>query len=570
MRCRLCRWAPRIALALIGAAAIVLALGAYQLGFDNNPAIGPKRILLLLAGSGLLYLGIRHRPAAVAPDDRLDPEAEPAPARAPLWAALAIAFATLAFFAWQTYAGDPLDPPRTTYYYDMQAEAFASGQTSLKVLPDPSLAEIRDPYDPAQRRGMPRCRLGQTTDCFLNDASYFEGRYYLYWGPAPAVLLSAFKLVGVGSISDGLIALIGASALFLVLASVVMTLFRQSFARLPSWLIIPSLALCGLAYPLSWILDAPFIYESAVILGALFLAAGMALAIPVLTLRDRSLRRLALVGTLWGLAFATRALLILSVAVLAAGVIWSVARPHWPGRKAFAASLAAVGLPILAIAILHAAYNFERFADPLEFGWRYQLQSGLRPLQATGSVDAFQPGNLAANLRAYLAAPFTVSREFPFLNPQVPVNTISFGALGPFPLGTEDSTFQYPMVGLLVAAPFFAFTAYAAWWWLCGVAVRPSAEVGQGRGGLPNLVGVLIAASLCGLVPVLTDYVVTPRYLMDVFPFLVVLASLGAWELYRANERGRAARWVVSGLILIAAIASVVLSTLLALNNWTL
>jgi len=83
--------------------------------------------------------------------------------------------------------------------------------------PDPRLAELGDPYEYTQRKDIP----------YHWDASYYEGRYYLYWGPVPALVSAAFEAlagsvpsasllvvipyVGLLGISIGLLFLISAS-----------------------------------------------------------------------------------------------------------------------------------------------------------------------------------------------------------------------------------------------------------------------------------------------------------------------------------------------------------------------
>jgi hypothetical protein len=90
-----------------------------------------------------------------------------------LWLPLSLlSLVFVAFDAWLVTGGDPAAPPATTLYYDMLAEAFAAGQMHLKATPDPRLAELSNPYDPAEHRAIPRCRQGRTC---LFDASYYQG-----------------------------------------------------------------------------------------------------------------------------------------------------------------------------------------------------------------------------------------------------------------------------------------------------------------------------------------------------------------------------------------------------------
>jgi hypothetical protein len=60
--------------------------------------------------------------------------------------------------------------------------------------PAPEISALPDPYD-SVANGPYR----------LHDASFYKGRYYLYFGPVPAVVLFLpFSLLGIGNITEAL------------------------------------------------------------------------------------------------------------------------------------------------------------------------------------------------------------------------------------------------------------------------------------------------------------------------------------------------------------------------------
>src|SRR5258708_8377921 len=70
-------------------------------------------------------------------------------------------------------------------YYDRLVDGFLSGHLSMAVSPAPELLKLADPYDPEANQPFR-----------LNDASYYQGKYYLYFGLTPAVvLLLPWKLI---------------------------------------------------------------------------------------------------------------------------------------------------------------------------------------------------------------------------------------------------------------------------------------------------------------------------------------------------------------------------------------
>src|SRR5579863_9364014 len=63
-------------------------------------------------------------------------------------------------------------------YYNYLGRAFAHGHLYIEIEPSPKLLALPDPYDPNVDRSIT-----------MRDMAFFRGRYYLYHGAVPAVLL---------------------------------------------------------------------------------------------------------------------------------------------------------------------------------------------------------------------------------------------------------------------------------------------------------------------------------------------------------------------------------------------
>src|SRR5205823_1516912 len=107
---------------------------------------------------------------------------------------------------------------------------------------------------------------------WLWDALLFARQYYTYWGPAPAVLLAAAKVVfGVGAVGDQYLTLAFAIGLLAAGAAVICAIapwFRRT-ARSPSCLL--AIAVFGFANPLPYTLARGAVYEAAITAGQFFL-----------------------------------------------------------------------------------------------------------------------------------------------------------------------------------------------------------------------------------------------------------------------------------------------------------
>src|SRR5258708_14898008 len=83
------------------------------------------------------------------------------------------------FYVWTVRSsGDPWKFGRKQKdYYNLLIDGYLDGHLSMKVDVPDALLKLPDPYDPRLRP----LGLG------LHDASFYKGKYYLYFGVAPVV-----------------------------------------------------------------------------------------------------------------------------------------------------------------------------------------------------------------------------------------------------------------------------------------------------------------------------------------------------------------------------------------------
>ena len=234
----------------------------------------------------------------------------------------------------------PLLPASPHAYHNYLADAFLHGQLSLRLLP-PS----------------------------LHDLSLFDGRYYLYWSPMPAILLLPFVAVFGVSFSDILFTL-GVGALNVALVA---RLLREACSRRVldlseaqrGWLVLffvagtvhVTLAPLGRVWFTSQLVG--FMCVALAYLAALRLRGGAAFALTGLALAGALLARnhLALTG-LWPACY--------------------LLREHrdagW--RRLSAYSLIGAVPVVFAVGLL-GAYNWLRFGNVLDNGLAYQQMASV-------------------------------------------------------------------------------------------------------------------------------------------------------------------------------------------------
>jgi hypothetical protein len=309
-----------------------------------------------------------------------------------------IVLAALFFFASSGHLRLPARIGWADTYYGSLAEGFFQGRTSMAHEPDPRLVAVADPYIMELRADIP----------YLWDASYFEGRYYLYFSPVPVLALyMPWKLVTGAYPSDSLAAFLFAAAAFLIWCLFIHRVTaREAVRHLPRALWILT---AGFGTLLPFVLVEVRIYEVAITCG-MAMAAAWALML-VRFLDEPSLRRAAATGFFLALAIATRPnLVVLLVPTVAA--VASVRASH-----KIIPLLVVMALPACVAGTLYAAYNEARFRSPFELGVTHQLTTtpmrGVRPCSLCSVPDATR---FVDTVMHYVALPPQFFSRFPFVS----------------------------------------------------------------------------------------------------------------------------------------------------------
>lgn len=399
-------------------------------------------------------------------------------------------------------------------YYNLLTRGFLKGQTALDRVVEPAMLALKDPYNPAERAGKG-----------LHDASYYQGRYFIYFGVTPVVVAFAPVRLLTGRFIDERFVIVGfAWAGFLLSVTVLLDVRRRHFAGAPGWVLLLGVLALGLATMVPPLLRRPSIWEVPI-------AAGYAGFMLTLLCTWRAIRAkrggwiwLGAASLAMGLTVGARPTYLPGAVVLLAPLAlrWWVGRPNrWLGLAA-----AALG-PIIALGAGLAAYNYVRFGSITEFGQTYQMAG-----DDIRGLKLFGPGYMAYNFRIYILAAAGLSPFFPFITvidpPVAP--TGQFGIEDPY--------------GLLPCLP---------WVVLAAVALR--ARLGSGAGHELNFwVAGTFAAALGTMAVVFCFGGACGRYMVDFTPALTLLAGVGALALMVRN-RGFLRR-MLGGLVVVLAVWS--------------
>jgi hypothetical protein len=438
----------------------------------------------------------------------------------------------------------------TSNYYFQMASAFRHGQIALETKPDPALLALPNPYDHKARKNIP----------LLGDASLYKGKYYLYFGPLPSLMLVPILILLPIQPGDQIFVYIFLIGLFLIQSLFLITIVRQYFSRVPQWIVAGAILLLGVTGPFTRMLAHPFIHEAAISGGQFFSTAGLYLAFLALRKGPIDKHQLFWAGVLWACAIATRTTQLIPVAAMTLLTCFFViqeTRKQQASQAFFAPALALI-TPLLICGVLLAWYNWARFDSIFEFGLYYQLAAF--NLQANYSI-LFSRVYIIQNIYNYFLNSFKISAEFPFA----------------FPLpGSEKPIFLSPDLpnlyavegkfpGLLNSTPFLIFAIIP----VCVVLARfwkgpftDDSKMGFGA-HFHWTVFSLISSFIAGSIPTLLIFYVGFRYETEFITGLLLLALIGLCQIYSTGYGTRFHRIIMFGgamLLVFSIIVNVILA----------
>ena len=442
-------------------------------------------------------------------------------------------------------------PLHTRFYYPL-ASGFANGSLALAEEPDPAILALSNPYDPKLRRDIE----------FPMDYSIYDGKYYLYFGPVPALPYTILKLFGAGLIGDQYLVFVGVLGFFVFQSLLIIWIRNRFFPTVPVWVIPICIFFAGLIAPLGRLLTDGRVYETAIAWGAGFFLAGFYFLITALDQPNRSIWRFIGAGACLALAVGSRITQALPVGVVSIMLVFFAIRTYTQTRSFSKAihPVVMVGLPLVLGAIILGWYNWARFGDVFETGISYQMTTP--DLQGYRDV-LYSPLYIPANTHNYIAAAPEVSKTFPFLK-----SVRGNGHLRFPQIKLPKVYYTRSMTGILYSTPFVL---------LAGISVlslpflksrreedltKPEADYLL-KWIIVSLLGSFLVAFLLNL----SFFWVETRYFLDFTPPLVLLSIIGFWLVCRFVDRWSLLYWgsMLAGIVLMA--LSVLVSNLVLFSN---
>jgi hypothetical protein len=383
----------------------------------------------------------------------------------------------------------------------MLGDAFLSGHTYLKLPPSPQLLALPDPYDPNVNKPY-----------ILWDASLYKGKYYLYFGPVPAVLWAITKFTTGFSLSDPQIVLLFCCVATACLSWLLLRVALRESSASYAGLTFAVLSL-GLGTWLPFMLRRPSFYEVAVSGSYCFSALGFLLLWQGFVCRKQAtVYWLTIASLCFGLSVGCRVPhvfngVVLMIAWLAIGFRQKKLSPFTSFFCLFVPwSLCVAGL---------AWYNYVRFDSLFETGVHYQLTFYNSHHM---NFSMMQWDKLISNSFYYLIRPLPWSKPFVF-----PFFHVTYYDKFVLPGNIVFESME-PLYGLFSNSPFSLWLFTAPYLWKKCPPLKD-----ETRALLSGI--VLYGATQLGLL--LFFFYNTVRYEVDFAPWIMFFASIQYLRLLR-------------------------------------
>jgi hypothetical protein len=434
-------------------------------------------------------------------------------------------------YYWFLSTGKLTSLPPDRAYFDKLATAFLKFDLHLEEKPPIGLLALKDPYDKRLREDI----------TYLWDASLYNGNYYLYWGPVPAVLLAIVKAAfHPGVVGDQVLLFTFALGLILCQSALMLSIHYTWFPTTPRWTILLFILLAALNPASMWAIGRPAVYVTSIVSGQFFLMAGLIGVFFAFQRSSHSCLLLVLTGITWGASLGCRYNLAPAIAWLTlAAILFIFKQSAWHIHSLPIKQTIAILAPLVLSGFLLALYNYFRFGNFIETGIRYQL-TGAYWSPDYGLSVAFSPSYVIANLYNYLLRPIQFSPQFPFIS-FTQITRDQWLSIIHLP---KYYVFFQENAGLLYLMPMVCLSI------LPGVAsfrriLSPKSKKlqTQSLGIQPAFTAwwhwSIIGACTLSFTTVMLYYFSTVRFMLDFVPLLLLLITAGFWQGYQGLAQRR-------------------------------
>lgn len=520
---------------IFGCILLAVAVFAKQLGIDNDDGWGTGRITLLAFGLiiNLAVILSIYVPKKFAKINQIIFDE--------MYIIIATIIVGIVYF-WVAQLNISSTQDNYNYYSEL-AKSFKSGQTYLAEKPSDALLALENPYDY-------NLRNEANVEDFPWDVTLYNQKFYLYWGPSPALLISAFTQAQLSQIGDRHLVAVFALGLFIYTALLVLLFYKRSLPNAPGWLMGLLVLVVGLTAPVTIMLQESTVYPIAVFGSQFFFIGGCFWIYLTISNNKLAVLNLIIAGIHWAFAIGTRITITPAILWSAGITIAYIYVTYKPSVKEVLISIAAIGIPLLLAVTGIGWYNWIRFGSLTETGFTYTLTG----TNYTIFKKVFAVEYIGRNFYNYFFHPLHIRSQFPYL------------------FRIEYIYTSERLGGLIFIAPFIIFALLPI---LSGIRKLQLTRYRFNYFKIKSnpelwLIYTFAGSTIISMMIILTFFWTEMRYLEDFMPSLLVFTVVGIGGKFRELNHDTNLRRIFLLCIAILGIITIILSTLVALKSGSL
>lgn len=288
-------------------------------------------------------------------------------------------------------------------YSKYLVNSIINKKAEISLEPSEELKNLENPYNPEERENVE----------YYFDASYYNGKYYIYFGIVPAILVFVPYTLITGQylpISSGTFIFV----IIAIIASAILAIqiYKRWFKNLPFNLLIlfiVSLWISGLYIWNTWRIWA---YELTLISGFAFVLLGLiCILLATKNKNNINMKYLVLSCLCMALSVGCRPTFLLS-SFLLIPFLYDIIKTSYKNKK-LKYAIPAIVIPYIIVAIPLMFYNYIRYDSIFEFGAKYQLTA----VDVTNLSDRYK--DIPKGLYEYLLEPPKFKTEYPYIELRV-------------------------------------------------------------------------------------------------------------------------------------------------------
>ena len=285
--------------------------------------------------------------------------------------------------------------------YQELAEALSEGKVSVGDAEEALLA-VKNPYDTI---ALQAAGIG-----YRADYAYYNGKYYVYFGIVPVLLLYLpYYLLTGGALQNYVAVFVFFAGFIIAAAGFVYELMKRYFKEQPFYLWAVGTGMLVGSYSMFYLLIRPDLYHVPIIASAMFATGGLWLYLAGLNRPKKAVELYAFGSFCMALTAGCRPQFIL-FAALAVVLFWErvFVKRELFSKKGWRQTAALV-VPYVLIAAGLMAYNAQRFGSPFDFGASYSMTSNDMTHRGTNLE------RILYGIWYFLFEPMQLEGKFPYL-----------------------------------------------------------------------------------------------------------------------------------------------------------